>query len=178
MRALVDAIAVGSGTLLVDDPLLTVRDVFRERPLTRVVFDRRLRTPLAARVLRTIDVGPIVIVTSPEAISTAADHATQLRNAGATLLSITTGGMTAALKELAALEIQSVLLEGGAAVHAAAWDENVVDFVQMYVSPSPLGADGVPLLDGRPFSSAALYDRRIELLGPDVLIEGYVHRPD
>jgi riboflavin biosynthesis pyrimidine reductase len=54
----------------------------------------------------------------------------------------------------------------------------VVDFVQMYVSPAPLGATGVPLLEGRLFSSAALHDRRVELLGPDVLIEGYVHRLD
>ena len=41
----VDAVAVGSGTVLVDDPLLTVRDVYRERPLVRAVFDRRLRMP-------------------------------------------------------------------------------------------------------------------------------------
>ena len=49
LRAEVDAIAVGSETVLVDDPQLTVRDVFRERPLVRVVFDRRLRTPPTAR---------------------------------------------------------------------------------------------------------------------------------
>ena len=44
-RARVDAIGVGSETVLVDDPLLTARDVYRERPLARVIFDRRLRTP-------------------------------------------------------------------------------------------------------------------------------------
>jgi hypothetical protein len=41
----------------------------------------------------------------------------------------------------------------------------------------PLGPDGLPLLDGRSFSSAALVDGRVDVLGPDVLIEGYVHRP-
>ncbi len=45
LRASVDAIGVGSGTLLADDPVLTVRDCYRLRPLIRVVFDRRLRTP-------------------------------------------------------------------------------------------------------------------------------------
>ena len=46
-RAEIDAIAVGSGTILADDPLLTARGAYRWRPLTRVVFDRRLRTPAA-----------------------------------------------------------------------------------------------------------------------------------
>ena len=70
-----------------------------------------------------------------------------------------------------------MVLEGGAALHAAAWDEGVVDAVQLYVAPVSLGAEGVPLLDGRGFVSTALIERRVDLLGPDVLIEGYVHRP-
>ena len=175
---MVDAIAVGSETVLVDNPQLTVRDVFRERPLTRVVFDRRLRTPIDARVLRTLDAGPVIIVTSPDAVRVDSDRAKGLRDAGATLLPVARSGLLAALNELAAFEIQSLLLEGGAAMHAAAWDEGVVDFVQMYVGPSPLGPTGVPFLAGRSFSSAVLHDRRVEPLGPDVLIEGYVHRLD
>src|SRR5439155_6247348 len=55
VRAQVDAIGIGSETLLVDDPLLTVRDVYRERPLVRVVFDRRRRTPSTARIFSTLD---------------------------------------------------------------------------------------------------------------------------
>ena len=53
-RAWVDAVGVGSETMLVDDPLLTVREVYRERPLTRVIFDRRLRTPPTARIFSTL----------------------------------------------------------------------------------------------------------------------------
>src|SRR5205085_265754 len=67
IRAGIDAIAVGSGTILADDPALTARGVYRERPLVRVIFDRRLRTPPAARVLSTVDAGPVIIVTSPRA---------------------------------------------------------------------------------------------------------------
>ena len=64
VRAEVDAIGVGSGTVLADDPLLTPRGPYRERPLTRVIFDRRLRTPPDARVLSTRDAGPVIIVTT------------------------------------------------------------------------------------------------------------------
>ena len=63
-------------------------------------------------------------------------------------------------------------------MHAAAWDASLVDYVQLYVAPVWLGARGVPLLPGRVFSSSSLFERRVDLLGPDVLIEGYVHRPD
>ena len=60
---------------------------------------------------------------------------------------------------------------------AAAWDEDVVDVVRLYVAPRVLGADGVALLPEREFSSARLFERRVQPLGVDVMIEGYVHRP-
>lgn len=151
MRAQVDAIGVGSETVLVDDPLLTAREVYRERPLTRVVFDRRRRVPPTARIFSTLSTGPVVVVTSNE--------------------------LGDALRDLAVQGIQSVILEGGATVHAAAWDAGLVDYVQLYVAPVWLGEGGVPLLEGRAFSSASLAERRVEQIGPDVLIEGYVHRP-
>src|SRR5262245_21261231 len=62
LRAEIDAIAVGVGTILADDPALTARSAYRERPLTRVIFDRRLRTPPSARVLSTPEAGPVIIV--------------------------------------------------------------------------------------------------------------------
>jgi len=82
-----------------------------------------------------------------------------------------------ALKALAARDIQSLLVEGGARLHAALWDADVVDYVQMYVAPVWLGSNGVPVFGGRGASTATLIERRVDLLGPDVLIEGYVHRP-
>jgi diaminohydroxyphosphoribosylaminopyrimidine deaminase/5-amino-6-(5-phosphoribosylamino)uracil reductase len=151
MRAQVDAIGVGSETVLVDDPLLTVREVYRERPLTRVIFDRRRRVTPSARIFSTLSAGPIIVVTSHE--------------------------LDDALEQLASQGIQSLLLEGGATVHAAAWDAGVVDYVQLYIAPMWLGPRGIPLLEGRQFSSASLVERTVEQIGPDVLIEGYVHRP-
>jgi diaminohydroxyphosphoribosylaminopyrimidine deaminase/5-amino-6-(5-phosphoribosylamino)uracil reductase len=173
-RAEIDAIAVGSGTILADDPLLTAREVYRERPLVRVIFDRRLRTPASARVLSTRTAGPVIIMTSAAAAASA--RAAALRGAGCELIS-TSGTIRAALDVLHDRNIRSILLEGGAAVHDAAWDEGVVDAVRLYVTPLWLGPGGVKFLEGRPFSTAGLAMARVEALGPDVLIEGYVHRP-
>jgi diaminohydroxyphosphoribosylaminopyrimidine deaminase/5-amino-6-(5-phosphoribosylamino)uracil reductase len=178
VRAEVDAVAVGSGTVLVDDPLLTAREVYRERPLTRVVFDRRLRVSAGARLFSTLQAGPVIMVTSAAARRVNPERVSALERAGATVIPVEGDGMMiTALRHLVGLGILGVVIEGGAAIHAAAWDEGVVDFVQVYVAPQTLGAAGVPLLDGRSFSTASLVDRRVGQLGPDVLIEGYVHRP-
>lgn len=176
VRAHVDAVAVGSGTILVDDPLLTARDVFRELPLTRVVFDRRLRTPATARLFSTLSSGPVIIVTSADALRIASECARSLEQAGATLVAVEDGSLAAALHQLPSRGIQSLVLEGGAAIHRAAWDGEVVDYVHLYVAPVSLGSRGVPFFAGRSFSSE-LFERRVEQVGPDQLIEGYVHRP-
>jgi diaminohydroxyphosphoribosylaminopyrimidine deaminase / 5-amino-6-(5-phosphoribosylamino)uracil reductase len=175
VRAQADAIAVGSETILIDDPQLTAREVFRERPLVRVVFDRRLRTPAQARLLSTLSAGPVIILTAPESLPT--ERAQALEQAGARVIPVPRPGIAAALSVLPSFEVQSLVLEGGALVQRAAWDEGVVDYVQLYVAPVWLGETGVPLLEDAAFSPAALIESKIEQLGPDVLIEGYVHRP-
>ena len=175
MRACTDAIAVGSETILVDDPLLTAREVFRERPLVRVVFDRRLRTPAHARVLSTLSAGPVIILTADESLRT--ERAAALQRAGARVIAVLRPGIAAGLAMLPNFDVQSLILEGGTLVHRAAWDEGVVDYVQLYVAPMWLGTGGVPLLEGCAFSPTSLIESRLEQLGPDVLIEGYVHRP-
>ena len=96
---------------------------------------------------------------------------------GAEVLTVPDGRIASALRQLGDREIAALLLEGGAGIHAAAWDEGVVDFVRLYVTPHSLG-DGVPLLPDRAFASTALLDRRVATMGPDILIEGYVHRAD
>ena len=175
VRAEVDALAVGVGTVLVDDPLLTARGVFRERPLTRVVFDRTLRTPPQARLLSTRGAGPVIIVTTAE--GAARREARQvLEDRGAELL-VTDGSVGAGISALASHGITSVLIEGGAALHGAAWDAGIVDFVRLYVTPHVLGPSGVRLLPDRRVFDAIVADRQVVPLGPDVLVEGYVHGP-
>lgn len=177
-RAEVDAIAVGAGTVLADDPALTVRKTYRAQPLVRVLFDRRLRTPPEARVLSTGGAGPVIIVTTAAEVAQHEEARRRLERRGAHVLVCQTGTVRDALTRLAAdWQVGSLLLEGGAALQGAAWDEDVVDYVRLYVTPHDLGPGGLPFLHGRPFWSGALHERRVEPIGPDVLIEGYVHRP-
>ena len=178
-RAEVDAIAIGSGTLVCDDPLLTARGAFRSRPLTRVIFDGRLRTPPEARIFGTLDRGPVIIVGSPSAPN-AAERAQALVAAGAIVeLPPEQDRIGAALRRLAARNVRSLILEGGPTLHAAFWNAGVVDRVQMYVTPQVLGDSGVTWSDTPGLANVSvLSDRSVRLLGDDVLIEGYVHRPD
>jgi len=176
LRAEVDAIAVGAGTVLTDDPQLTARGAFRERPLIRVIFDRRLRTPAHAAVLSTRSLGPVIIITSPAAAGNPALRE-PLEARGAVIVAARDRTLRAAVDALAERQVESLLLEGGAAIHAAAWDEGIVDFVRLYVTPHVFSTGGVPFLPGRSVDSLDLIDRHTEPLGPDTLIEGYVHGP-
>jgi diaminohydroxyphosphoribosylaminopyrimidine deaminase / 5-amino-6-(5-phosphoribosylamino)uracil reductase len=175
MRAQVDAIGVGSETVRVDDPLLTARDVHRDRPLTRVIFDRRLRISRHARVLSTLSEGPVIIVTSGN--SAGWSRQSEFSQLGVTLASSRHDDLREMLEAVALHPIHSLLLEGGAALHKAAWDAGLVDYVQLYVAPVTLGAGGVDMGAGREFMTGGLFDRVERQLGPDLLIEGYVHRP-
>lgn len=176
LRAEVDAIAVGVETVLIDDPLLTVREVFRPRPLVRVVLDRRLRTPPGARLLKTPDAGPVVIATTQRAADEDAARAGRLTAAGAVLL-VTDGTVPAVLQALAAQGVQSVLVEGGPRVHSAFADAGMIDEVQLFVAPDVFLPDGVPMAAVPGLSVPALDQLHVEPVGNDVLVRGYVHRP-
>ena len=182
-RAEIDAIAVGSGTILADDPLLTARGAYRHRPLARVIFDRRLRTPPTARVFSTLDAGPVIIMTTVASADSAPERARELTVAGASLELLqqdTSGSVPVALaaRRLAERGVISLLIEGGTALHRAAWDAGVVDCVQIYVTPRTLGAGGQSWLDDRVLRLGALSGLSATPVGEDVLVEGYVHGPD
>ena len=111
-------------------------------------------------------------------VSSADERARALTTAGATIVPVEPPGIAPLLQRLVSFEIQSVLLEGGSAVHAAAWDAGVVDCVHLYMTRHVLGPGGVKFLAGRRFSPAALIDARYTVRGGDVILEGYVHRAD
>jgi diaminohydroxyphosphoribosylaminopyrimidine deaminase / 5-amino-6-(5-phosphoribosylamino)uracil reductase len=175
-RAEVDAIGVGSGTVLTDDPRLTARGAYRGRPLTRVVFDRRLRTPSSARVLSTLDAGPVIIVSTERACAGAPDRVRGLRAAGALILALPSDDIGTALRALRDTGLTSILLEGGAALHRAALDAGVVDEVHVYITPVTLGLQGVEWIGEARMAWEGLRGRRAVWLGEDVLIEGLVQR--
>jgi diaminohydroxyphosphoribosylaminopyrimidine deaminase/5-amino-6-(5-phosphoribosylamino)uracil reductase len=176
LRAEVDAIAVGVETVLVDDPLLTVREVFRPRPLTRAILDRRLRTPSSARLLSTLGSGPVVVLTTAEALETRAGAARRLADAGATLVA-TDGSVASALRALAERSVQSVLVEGGPRIHAAFADAGMIDEVQVFVAQDVFLPDGLPFAPMSGLTLALLDHLQVEPIGDDVLVRGYVHRP-
>ena len=169
---------MGSGTVLVDDPLLTAREIHRARPLIRVVFDRRLRVPPTARVFSTLEAGPVIIMTTPESIAKNRERTRELEDAGALLEPIPGGDLRQAFTRLANREITSVVLEGGVALQRAAWTERLVDAVHIYIAPITIGPQGVSWLDANTVPVVSLADRRMTPCGPDVFIEGYVHGID
>jgi diaminohydroxyphosphoribosylaminopyrimidine deaminase/5-amino-6-(5-phosphoribosylamino)uracil reductase len=177
-RAEVDAIGVGSGTILADDPRLTPRGAYRGRPLTRVIFDRRLRTPPTARVFSTLDAGPVIIVNTEVPSADKTDAAAALSAAGARVLDLEApeSGLAGALTVLKAYGVTTLVLEGGAALHRAALDADVVDAVNLYIAPALLGPAAVDWIGAGRLSWDTVLDRRATWLGDVVLVEGYVHR--
>jgi diaminohydroxyphosphoribosylaminopyrimidine deaminase / 5-amino-6-(5-phosphoribosylamino)uracil reductase len=146
-RAESDAIAVGIGTVLADDPLLTARppsadgpirqgdlDVSARRRPVRVVFDRRARLPLDSQLLRTLDQSPVFVIVSPGADS---ERSAALRDAGAEL--IVADDIPAALSELGRHELTSLFLEGGRILAAAFADAGEIDEARVFVTPVLLG---------------------------------------
>jgi diaminohydroxyphosphoribosylaminopyrimidine deaminase/5-amino-6-(5-phosphoribosylamino)uracil reductase len=165
---------VGSETVLADDPLLTPRGAYRDRPLTRVVFDRRLRTPATARVLSTLEAGPVIIVTSERGVSSDPTRAGALEAAGARILPLREADLVSALRALRDAGIASLVLEGGGVLHRAAIDAGVVDEVHVYITPRRLGTAGVPWVGEGRLAWESLRGRRATWLGEDLLVEGLV----
>jgi diaminohydroxyphosphoribosylaminopyrimidine deaminase/5-amino-6-(5-phosphoribosylamino)uracil reductase len=170
LRAVVDAIAVGSETVLVDDPLLTVRDSVRPRPLVRAVFDRRLRTPPSARLFSSLSDGPVIILTSAAAMADEPVRVRELMDAGATVLPAA-DRIESAIRALLPFDVLSVLVEGGATVHRALLDAAVVDTAHVIVAPCLLGAAGVPVFGTGIIGIADLEPRTVEQIGPDKWME-------
>jgi diaminohydroxyphosphoribosylaminopyrimidine deaminase/5-amino-6-(5-phosphoribosylamino)uracil reductase len=154
-RADHDAVAVGVGTVVSDDPMLTVRGVPRRPvPPSRVVFDRMARIPMDSALVRSADAAPVVVVA--ERPGTAASAA--LSEAGVAV--VTAEGLGPQLQALRALGIRSLYCEGGATLADALLADGLVDRLVIFTAPVRLGADSVrPLQAGAPvpLESAARY---------------------
>ena len=180
-RAEVDALAVGSGTVIADDPVLTARGAYRTRPLTRVVFDRRLRTPAGARLLATAAAGPIIIIAAISTVPGAAERMTALQEAGVRVELIPAQHpgefLSAGMSRLAEIGVSSIVVEGGPRLHSALWDAKLVDRVQVFRTNSAVGPEGVGWLEPAILAPAVLEDVSMLRLGDDEMMQGYVYRP-
>jgi len=178
LRDKVDAVLVGSGTVIADDPLLTCRIRGGRNP-QRIVLDGRLRISPAARLLRQPDPEKTLIVTSLRA---PARRAHRLAARGARILRVAqrNGKLSwrAVLKQLAALGVQSVLIEGGAVTAASALKEQAIDKILLFYAPKIIGGDGRVMIDSLGVKSLkkALRLRRLEIArsGDDIMVSGYL----
>jgi diaminohydroxyphosphoribosylaminopyrimidine deaminase / 5-amino-6-(5-phosphoribosylamino)uracil reductase len=182
LRSESDAIVVGIGTVLRDDPELTVRlaQPWPREPL-RVVLDTGARTPPGARLIRAGRPTCAVIAVGSEAPHT---RVKALADAGATIVVCRTRDgrvdLGALLTELFAREVRAVLVEGGGEVHGAFLDAGLVDRVAMFAAPLLIGGRGAtPVVGGagRELKSAVrLSDFTVTPLGDDLLVEADVVR--
>ncbi len=140
-RAECNAVAVGIGTAIADDPLLTARLEGEARQPTRVVFDSGARLPLTSALVASIDQAPLIVVCAPEAASARRDG---LERAGAEVI-VAAGHndgvrVEAALDELGRREIQDLLVEGGPTFAGALFDAGEIDEVRLFIAPVLVGA--------------------------------------
>jgi len=183
-----DALLVGVGTILSDNPLLTDRSGrARRRPLLRVILDSRLRLPVESRLVQSVaaerrnDV--LVFCASADE-----QKKSELEGLGVRVEKMSAfeldgrPDLPAILRRLAQLEILSVMIEGGATVNWAALAANVVDKVFLYYAPKILAGTGsVPFAAGAGFphmSQAAQVNHvRLHRFGEDFAVEGYLRDP-
>jgi diaminohydroxyphosphoribosylaminopyrimidine deaminase/5-amino-6-(5-phosphoribosylamino)uracil reductase len=186
LRTKVDAILVGSSTVVIDDPLLTARpgDQDAERQPLRVVVDSRGRTPPMARVLT----GPArtLVATVERAPSASGGWRASLRAAGAEILNFPAVDgrvdLLALLRELAGRDVLSLLVEGGGVMLGGFFDRGLVDKVHAVIAPMIIGAEDAPAAVAgqgayRMADALRLRDITVERLGDDLLVTGYPDYP-
>lgn len=187
LRARNDAVAVGVGTALADDPRLTVRDPTFETPdgrPRRVVWDTRLRTPLHSRLVQTAGQLPTWILTGEDAPE-AAEQA--LVDAGCEVLRVPLGAggrvdVGAGLRTLAKAGVVSLLVEGGAELAGSLLAARAVHEMHAFVAPILLGPRGRPgAVDwagpSAPNEAPRIMEPVWELCGRDAYVNGPVEFP-
>ena len=183
-----DALMVGAGTIVSDNPLLTDRSGRpRRRPLLRVILDSRLRLPLESRLVQGAAAAQkndvLVFCTMADEQKKA-----QLEELGIRIETVAAGepdgrpDLPGILRRLGQLEITSVLIEGGATVNWAALASGVVDKVFLYYAPKILAGSGsIPFAAGPGFlqmcHAAKVNNIQLHRFGEDFAVEGYLRDP-
>jgi diaminohydroxyphosphoribosylaminopyrimidine deaminase/5-amino-6-(5-phosphoribosylamino)uracil reductase len=176
-RAELDAVCIGVGTALSDDPLLTARTGEETRQPRRVVFDSEARLPLDSALVRSAPELPLIVVVSRACSRTSTDA---LKRAGAEVVTASGGNeqerVCDGLQKLGELAIQSMLLEGGPRLAGAFLDAGEIDELRLFIAPIALGGRSARApLEGEGVDSIAAARRAVgltsERVGEDVLIQ-------
>jgi diaminohydroxyphosphoribosylaminopyrimidine deaminase/5-amino-6-(5-phosphoribosylamino)uracil reductase len=125
-------------------------------------------------VFTTLDAGPVILMTTAAAARRYPERTQTLQDVGATVIE-GDGDLRSDLHALARREISTVLLEGGAVMHAAAWRAGLIDRLHLIIAPRALGDGGVKLFDGIDVPLSDLSPTRVDSLGPDTWLEADVH---
>lgn len=179
-----DAIMVGVGTVIADDPLLTDRSGLpRRRRLLRVILDSRLRLPLESRLVKTVNADLLVFCSFAEE-----RRKGEFEERGIRVCQVAQAkeaghpDLAQVMRKLGEMEIASVLIEGGANVNWVALEAGLVDKVFLYYAPKILAGTGsVPFAAGRGFrgmqEAAQVKNVRLHRFGEDFAVEGYLKDP-
>jgi diaminohydroxyphosphoribosylaminopyrimidine deaminase/5-amino-6-(5-phosphoribosylamino)uracil reductase len=175
-RAESDAVAVGIGTALTDDPLLTARVDAVARQPRRVVFDAEARLPVTSQLAESAAQAPVILICSRAASRT---HTQSLVSAGIDVVTVSgeneSARVAAALDELGARDIQSLLVEGGPHLAGAFLDADEVDELRVFIAPVLVGGrHAKPAVEGEGVGTIAEAARAmataVERIEDDVLV--------
>jgi diaminohydroxyphosphoribosylaminopyrimidine deaminase/5-amino-6-(5-phosphoribosylamino)uracil reductase len=183
LRNEMDAVLVGIGTVLRDDPLLTTRlGIADQRDPIRMIVDNLARLPLRAKVVNRASTAPTILAVSQMAPRTKLEA---LEREGVQVIVVESSPRRVSLERLMEAlgkrGILSVMIEGGAEINASALREGIVDKVLVFLAPTLIGGKSTPTAvggDGIESLSQAvrLRDVRIERFDGDILVEGYIQR--
>lgn len=148
LRGRVDAILVGIGTVVADDPMLTCRDAGRLRIARRIVLDSRLRIPLRCQLVSSAGDTPVLVAATREAVRASRKKVRDLVAAGVEVLPLPSleGRVSVAglLRELGRRECTNVLVEGGPELLGTFADEGLADEAYVFVAPRIIGGRRAP----------------------------------
>jgi len=184
LRGELDAVMVGIGTVLKDDPELTCRLRRPPHQPLRIVIDTHLRIPETSRLIATLDTAPLLVVTGPEVDG---GKRTRMISRGVEILSVPLYNNGVDLRQLMAIlakrPVASVLMEGGARLNASALEAGIVRKVMIFYAPKILGGQESLSMIGNP-SPESLSDAvpvkggRARKIGEDFLFEGVLDAPE